>query len=69
VPKDEASTSRLGGSQDQTWPRSEASNNNDEAKPDAEKGLGEVAVEQSRVPEEKAETKTEARTSSQWLPK
>jgi hypothetical protein len=43
--------------------RSETSANN-EAKPDAKKGLEEVVVEQDKVPEDKTKAKTEARTSS-----
>jgi hypothetical protein len=46
-------------------PRSEASTNNDKAKPVVEKGLGEVAAELNRVPEEKTKAKTEAKTNSQ----
>jgi hypothetical protein len=49
---------------------------NDEVKPDAEKSLEEVVAEQERVLEAKAETRTEARTSSRcppnrtvWFPK
>jgi hypothetical protein len=37
---------------------------NDNAKPDAEKGPKEVAIEQDRVPGAKAETKIEVGTSS-----
>jgi hypothetical protein len=37
---------------------------NDEAKPDTKKSPEEVASEQNRVLEAKAETRTEARTSS-----
>jgi hypothetical protein len=43
--------------------RSETSAN-DEAKPDGEKSLEEVVVEQDRVPEVKVETKIEAGTNS-----
>jgi hypothetical protein len=42
--------------------------NNDKAKPDAKKGLEEVAAEQNRIPKEKAETKTKVGTSLQWPP-
>jgi hypothetical protein len=38
---------------------------NDKAKPDAVKGPGEVTAKLDRVPEEKAETRTVARTSLQ----
>jgi hypothetical protein len=41
---------------------------NDKAKPYVKKGLGEVAAEPNRVPEERAETKMEAKTSLQWPP-
>jgi hypothetical protein len=41
---------------------------NDEVKPDAEKGLEEVATEEDRVPEVKVETKTEDGTSSRRPP-
>jgi hypothetical protein len=41
---------------------------NNEAKPNTEKGPGEVASEQDRVLEEKAKTKTEAETSSRRPP-
>jgi hypothetical protein len=44
--------------------RSETSAN-DEAKPDGEKSLEEVVVEQDRVPEVKVETKIEVGTNSQ----
>jgi hypothetical protein len=54
VSKNRASTSGSGGSQNQTGLKSEALANNDKAKTDAEKGLGEVAVEQNRVLEEEA---------------
>jgi hypothetical protein len=64
VPKDGASASRSRGSQDYIGPRSKASANNDKVKPDVEKGLGEVAAEPYRVPEEKTEAKIEAGTSS-----
>jgi hypothetical protein len=37
---------------------------NGEAKPDVEKSPEEVATEQDRVPEAKAETRIEVRTSS-----
>jgi hypothetical protein len=67
VPKDGASVSGSRDSQGQTWPRSKTSVNN-EAKPNTEKGPGEVASEQDRVLEEKAKTKTEAETSSRRPP-
>jgi hypothetical protein len=63
VPKDRASTSGVGVNQGWTRPRSETLTN-DEAKPDAEKSLEEVATEYDRVLEEKIETKTEVGTSS-----
>jgi hypothetical protein len=53
----------MGGSQEKTGSGSESSTNV-EAKPDAERSPEEVAAEQSRVPEAKAETRTEAKTSS-----
>jgi hypothetical protein len=65
VPKDGASASRSGGSQDQMGLRSKASTNNNKAKPVVEKGLGEVAAELNRVLEEKTKAKTEAKTNSQ----
>jgi hypothetical protein len=42
--------------------------NNNKAKPDVEKSSKEVAVEPNRFPEEKAGTKIEVETSSQWPP-
>jgi hypothetical protein len=42
--------------------------NNDKAKPDTVKGLGEVVAESDRVPEGKTEAKTEVRTNSQPSP-
>jgi hypothetical protein len=76
VPNDGASASGLGGSQGQTGPRSKVSANNDQAKPNTGRSPEEVVEEPNRVPEEKAETKIEARTNSQgllnrtvWFPK
>jgi hypothetical protein len=63
LPKDGSSTDGSGGNC-QTGPRSEASANNDKAKPEVEKCPEVVATEQNMVPEEKAETKIEAGTSS-----
>jgi hypothetical protein len=56
----------MGGSLEKTGSGSEPSANG-EAKPDAERSPEEVAIEQSRVPEAKAETGIEAGTSS-WQP-
>jgi hypothetical protein len=68
MPKDGSSADGSGGSQGQTGPRNKASANIDKTKFNAEKGLEEVALEQSWVPGEKAETKAEAGTSSQQPP-
>jgi hypothetical protein len=65
--KDGSSADERGSSHGRTWSRSKTSNN-DEAKPDAEKSLEEVAAEQDRVPEAKIETKIESETCSQWPP-
>jgi hypothetical protein len=65
--KDGSSADERGSSHGRTWSRSKTSNN-DEAKPDAEKSLEEVAAEQDRVPEAKIETKIEAGTCLQWPP-
>jgi hypothetical protein len=54
----------MGGSQEKIGSGSESLANG-EAKPDVEKSSEEVAVKQSRVPEVKAETRIEAKTSSQ----
>jgi hypothetical protein len=62
VLKDRSYVDQLESSQGQTVPMS-ISSANGEAKPDAERKLEEVAVEQDKVPEVKVETKTEARTS------
>jgi hypothetical protein len=51
--KDISSTDEPGSSQGRTGSRSDTLAN-DEAKPDAEKSLEEVVVEQDRVPEVKA---------------
>jgi hypothetical protein len=67
VSKDGSSADEPGISQEKTGLRSETSTD-DEAKPDVEKSPEEVTTEQDRVPEVKAETKTEARTSSRWPP-
>jgi hypothetical protein len=40
----------------------------DEAKPDVERGLEEVAAEQDKVLGVRIEARIEARTSSQWPP-
>jgi hypothetical protein len=68
VPKNGSSTNGSGGSQDQTGLRSEASADNDNVVPNVERSPEEVAAKPNKVLEEKAETKTEARTSSQWSP-
>jgi hypothetical protein len=65
--KNGPSTDQLESGQGKTGSRSESSAD-DEAKLDAKKSPGEVAAEQDRVLEVKAETKTEARTSSWWPP-
>jgi hypothetical protein len=62
-----SSTDESGSNQGQTRPRSETSAN-DEAKPDMEKSLEEVAPEQNRVLEVKAKIRKEAETSSRQLP-
>jgi hypothetical protein len=67
VSKDGSSADEPGISQEKTGLRSETSTD-DEAKPDVENSPEEVTTEQDRVPEVKAETKTEARTSSRWPP-
>jgi hypothetical protein len=73
--KDGSSASQSGSSQEKTGPRSESSTN-DEIKPNVEKGLEEVVVEQNRVLEAKVETRIEVGTSSPhppnrtvWFPK
>jgi hypothetical protein len=73
--KDGSSADQPRSSQGRIGPRSESSTDG-EAKPDAEKSSEEVAVEQDRVPEAKAETRTEVETSSWrspnqtvWFPK
>jgi hypothetical protein len=63
MPKDGSSVDASGGGQGQRGLGSEASANDDKAKPDVEKGPEEVLAEQSKVPREKAETKTEVETS------
>jgi hypothetical protein len=60
--KDGSSVDEPRSNQGKTGPRSKISAN-DEAKPYAEKSPEEVIAEQDRVPEVKAETKTEAGTS------
>jgi hypothetical protein len=52
----------MGGSQEETRTGSESSSTG-EAKSDVEKSPEELAGDQSRVPETKAETRTKARTS------
>jgi hypothetical protein len=64
--KDGSSANQIGNSQERTGPKRESSTNG-EAKPDTEKSPEEVAVEQDKVWEVKAETKIEAGTSS-WRP-
>jgi hypothetical protein len=61
--KDISSADESGSNQGQTGPRSETFTN-DEAKPGAEKSPEEVAAEQGRVPEVKAEIRTKAGTNS-----
>jgi hypothetical protein len=65
--KDGSSAGQSGSSQEKTGPRSKSSANG-EAKPDTEKSLEEVAAEQNRVLEAKAETRIEAGTSSRRPP-
>jgi hypothetical protein len=67
VSKDRSSTNQPGSSQGQTGSGS-VSSANGEVKPNVERNSEGVAVEQDRVPEVKAETKTEARTCSRWPP-
>jgi hypothetical protein len=64
IPMDRFFADELEGIQGQTWSRSETSANNDKLMPDVEKGPEEVVAEQSKVPGEKAENKTQAGTSS-----
>jgi hypothetical protein len=59
-----SSVDQQGSIQGKTGPRSKALAN-DEAKPDAERGLEEVTTEQDKVPEVRTEARTEAGTSSQ----
>jgi hypothetical protein len=61
--KDGPSADQPKTSQGRTGPRSESLANG-EVKPDMEKSSEEVAAEQNRVPEAKAETRKEAETSS-----
>jgi Ser-tRNA(Ala) deacylase AlaX len=67
MPKDGSSTIGSGDSQGQTGPRGEALANDDKVKLNT-KGPKEAAAEQSMVSREKAETKTEVKTSSQVPP-
>jgi hypothetical protein len=60
---DGSTVDQPGSSQGRTGPRSKSSANG-EVEPDGETSLEEVAVEQDRIPEVKAETRTEARASS-----
>jgi hypothetical protein len=62
VPKDGSPTDGLEESKGQTGPRSEASVN-DEAKPNAEEGLQEVAAEQNPAQDDKAKVRTKAGTN------
>jgi hypothetical protein len=61
--KDGPSADQLESSQGRTGLRSKSSANG-EVKPDTEKSPEEVAADQNRVPEVKAETRIEAETSS-----
>jgi hypothetical protein len=63
TPKDGSSADQPGSSHGQTWPRSTTSAN-DEAKPEEEKGLEEVEIEQDRVPGAEAKKKTEVGSNS-----
>jgi hypothetical protein len=65
VPKDGSSADGSGGSQGQTGPRSEASTNDDKAKPDAKKSPEELAVEQIKAEGKKIEASAEVRTNTQ----
>jgi hypothetical protein len=62
-----SSVDQQGSIQGKTGPRSKALAN-DEAKPDAERGLEEVTTEQDKVPGVRTEARTEAGTSSQRPP-
>jgi hypothetical protein len=62
-----SSVDQQGSIQGKTGPRSETSAD-DEAKPDAQRGLEEVAAEQDKVLGARTEARTEAGTSSQWPP-
>jgi hypothetical protein len=67
MPKDSYFDDGSGGSQSQTRPRSETLVN-DKAKPNAERSLEEVAIEQIKDQGEKIEASVEAETSSQQPP-
>jgi hypothetical protein len=65
--KDGPSADQPESSQGRIGPRSESSADG-KAKPNMKKSPKEVAVEQNRVLEAKAEIRTGARTSSRWSP-
>jgi hypothetical protein len=67
APKDRSSANQPRSSQDQIGTKS-VSSANGEAKPDAERKSEEVAAKKDRIPEVKAETKTEAGTNSRRPP-
>jgi hypothetical protein len=64
VPKDGSSIDGSGGSLGQIGLRSEASADDDKVKPDAQKSLEEVAVEQIKAQSKKTEASVEVGTSS-----
>jgi hypothetical protein len=63
MPKEGSSTDQPGSSQGRTGPRSKSLANG-KAKPNAKKGPEEVAAEQDKVSEAKAQTRIEAGASS-----
>jgi hypothetical protein len=56
------------GSQNQEGPKSETSANDNEAKPNVEKGLEVVATKQTNAQDEETEVRTEVVASSQQQP-
>jgi hypothetical protein len=64
VPKDGSFADGLGGSQGQTWARSETLAH-DKAKPSSEGGPEGAVAEQNKAQGEKTETRTEVKAGSQ----
>jgi hypothetical protein len=68
VPKVVSSVDGLGGNQDQTWPRSETSTD-DEAKHSTKKGPEEIAEKQNKAASKETKIKAKTMASSQQQPK